>query len=100
MARQKERVTISIPGISTPIPITRTTHDSIIKLVLEFQRIHRNNEMWRDKIRVIDRAYACYTGTAEDAKADEKASQILDDSGITFITPVVLSQVDSIVAFI
>lgn len=100
MARQKDRVTISIPGVSTPIPITRATHDSIIKLVLEFQRIHKNNDMWRDKIRVIDRAYACYIQTADQAKADEKASQIVDDSGITFTTPVVLSQVDSIVAFL
>ncbi len=96
----KKRVEIQIPGISEPIPVTRQTHDSLIQMTREFQRVHQANHLWRDKIRVIDRAYACYTGTSEQAKADEKASQIIDDSGVHFTTPVVLSQVDSIVAFL
>ncbi len=100
MAKPKERVTIEIPGVATPIPITRATHDSLIQLVLEIQRVHKANQMWRDKIRTIDRAYACFIGTKDQSKADEKASQIIDDSGIQFTTPVVLSQVDSIVAFL
>ena len=101
MAREpKKRVEIRIPGVNQPIPIARRTHDSLVQMVKEFQRIHQRNDLWRDKIRVIDRAYACYTGTDEQAKQDEKASQIIDDSGVHFTTPVVLSQVDSIVAFL
>lgn len=100
MARQKQRVEISIPGVSEPIPITRATHDSFIQMIKEFQRIHQRNDLWRDKIRVIDRAYACYVGTSDQSKADEKAAQIIDDSGVHFTTPVVVSQVDSIVAFL
>lgn len=101
MAREpKKRVEIQIPGISSPIPVTRSTHDSFIQMIKEFQRVHQANHLWRDKIRVIDRAYACYTATKDQVAADEKASQIIDDSGIHFTTPVVLSQVDSIVAFL
>jgi hypothetical protein len=100
MARTKQRVEISIPGVSEPIPITRATHDSLIQMIKEHQRIHQRNDLWRDKIRVIDRAYACYVGTSDQSKADEKAAQIIDDSGVHFTTPVVVSQVDSIVAFL
>lgn len=100
MARTKQRVEITIPGVSEPIPITRATHDSLIQMIKEHQRIHQRNDLWRDKIRVIDRAYACYVGTSDQSKADEKAAQIIDDSGVHFTTPVVVSQVDSIVAFL
>lgn len=101
MAREpKKRVEIQIPGISSPIPVTRSTHDSFIQMIKEFQRVHQANHLWRDKIRVIDRAYACYTATSDQNKADEQSSQIIDDSGVHFTTPVVLSQVDSIVAFL
>ena len=101
MAREpKKRVEIRIPGVNQPIPVARKTHDSLVQMIKEFQRIHQANHLWRDKIRVIDRAYACYTSTEEQGKQDEKASQIIDDSGVHFTTPVVLSQVDSIVAFL
>lgn len=96
----KQRVEIEIPGVATPIPVTRATHDSLVQMVTEFQRVHRKNDLWRDKLRVIDRAYACYTATKDQNEADEKAAQIIDDSGIHFTTPVVVSQVDSIVAFL
>jgi len=96
----KQRVEIEIPGVATPIPISRSTHDSLIQLIKEFQRIHQRNELWRDKIKVIDRAYACYTLTKDQNKADEQVAQIIDDSGVHFTTPVVVSQVDSIVAFL
>jgi hypothetical protein len=100
MARVKQRVEITIPGVSAPIPVTRATHDSLIQMIKEFQRIHQRNDLWRDKIRVIDRAYACYVGTSDQSAADEKVAQIIDDSGVHFTTPVVVSQVDSIVAFL
>ena len=100
MAEQKKRVEITIPGVSQPIPIAKKTHDSLVQLMKEIQRVHRRNELFRDKLRIIDRAYACYTGAGEDAKREEVAQKIIDSSGMHFTTPVVLSQVDSIVAFL
>jgi hypothetical protein len=98
--RVKQRVEIEIPGVSTPIPIKRDTHDSLVQMVKEYQRIHNANDLWRDKIRVIDRAYACYVASKDKNKADEQVAQIIDDSGVHFTTPVVVSQVDSIVAYL
>lgn len=100
MATPKTRVQIQIPGVADPIPIKRKTHDSLVRMVKEHQRVHNDNHLFRDKIRVIDRAYACYTETKDQLEAEEKSAQIIDDSGIHFTTPVVLSQVDSIVAFL
>jgi len=100
MAEPKKRVEITIPGVTQPIPVSRKTHDSLINLLQEIQRVHRRNELFRDKLRIIDRAYACYTSTEDQAQREEVAAKIIDASGLHFTTPVVLSQVDSIVAFL
>lgn len=100
MAKERTRVEIQIPGVADPIPITMETHQSLVQMLKEFQRIHKANDTFRDKLRAIDRAYACFVSSKDQAKADEQAAQILDDSGVHFTTPVVLSQVDSIVAYL
>lgn len=100
MAEPKKRVEIRIPGVQDAIPISRETHNSFIQLLQELQRVHKRNEIFRNKLRVIDRAYACYTSTKDQAAAQEIAGRIIDSSGLHFTTPVVLSQVDSITAFL
>ena len=100
MAEVKKRVEIRIPGVEDPIPIAKKTHDSLIQFLKELQGVHQRNELFRDKLRVIDRAYACYTSTSDQAKRDEIVGKIIDASGLHFTTPVVISQVDSIVAFL
>jgi len=81
MAEQKKRVEITIPGVSQPIPIAKKTHDSLVQLMKEIQRVHRRNELFRDKLRIIDRAYACYTGSSEDAKREEVAHALYNACG-------------------
>ncbi len=100
MAERKKRVEITIPGVSQPIPVSQKTHDSLIDLLREIQRVHKRNERFRDKLRIIDRAYACYESQKDQSKKEEVAQKIIDASGMHFTTPVVISQVDSIVAFL
>lgn len=99
MADVAKAVTVEIPNTSRVIRMTRRTHNSLIDLVKEFQRLGNAAEMteFRTKLEIIDRAY--YTFSADGLSTEDAIKDELIKSGVQFEIPIILSQVDTMAAF-
>lgn len=77
--------------------VTKDTQKAFVTYVQAILTAHRKKTQIFDKMEVIDRAYARYKGTSEDACATV-ACNIFDTDKT--VAPIVISQVDSLVAYL
>ena len=89
---------ISNSGRSATLRLNSQAQDKIVKRIVHILDTHKKMTELRSKYEAIDKAYARYKETADEAAGNTKCGDVFAKDNV--VSPIVVSQVDSYVAYL